>query len=64
MKKLTILAFAAAVLLIAAAYLLRVPEETAERGSQLVMLNEIEQLAVQGSSTEAAEKAAALRTQL
>ena len=64
MKKLTILAFATAVLLIAAAYLLRAPEETSERGSQLVMLNEIEQLAVQGNTTEAAEKAAALRTQL
>ena len=64
MKKLIAFACAAAVLLIAAAFLLHKPEQTPARGSQLVLLNEIAQLAEQGKGSDAAAKAAELRTQL
>ena len=64
MKKLLILSLAAAVLLIAAAFLLRQSDASTARGNQLVMLNEIEQLAAHGDSAAAAEKATALRQQI
>ena len=64
MKKLILLALTAALLLIAAAFLLRAPEQNTEHGEMLVALNEIEQLAGRGDSALAAEKAAALREQM
>ena len=64
MKKMIAFACAAAALLIAAAFLLHKPEQADARGSQLVLLNEIAQLAEQGKGAEAAAKAAELRTQL
>ena len=64
MKKLILLALTAALLLIAAAFLLHAPKQDANRGTLLVALNEIEQLAGHGDPALAAERAAALRTQM
>ncbi len=64
MKKLIFLALTAALLLIAAAFLMRPPAQDPGRGNTLVMLNEIKQLALQGDSAAAAERAEALREQI
>ena len=64
MKKLLLSAAAAALMLILAAFLFRAPAQTTERGSNLVLINEIEQLARQGDADAAAEKAAALRQRM
>lgn len=60
MKKLIALSCAAAVLLIAAAFLLKTPSAP-ENGETLVALNEIDRLVARGDAAEAAGKIAALR---
>lgn len=64
MKKLIFLAIITAAMLIAAAFFLRQPAQPPEHSSDLVMLNEIAQLAEQGDTAEAAAKANALRAEM
>ena len=64
MKKLIMLALTAAAMLLAAFFMLCRPKEDPMRGHDLVALNEIAQLAGQGKSAEAAEKANVLRAEI
>ena len=64
MKKLTALALTAAVLLIAAAFLLKKHDSQSERGGELVLLNEITQLYAQGKTAEANLKTEELKAEI
>ena len=64
MKKLILLALTAAVLLTAAAFLRAPHANTDDRGQDVVMLNEIAQLAEAGQNAEVIEKAAEMQNMI
>ena len=64
MKKLILLAILFAGILTAAMFVLQKPERTPKRGEQLVMLNEIRQLAEAGDTAAVSEKTASLEETL